>query len=381
MSAAGPLPGAAGVAVAPDGQHVYVSSFGGEEVAAFAVGGRGRLRADGCVAEEGAVAPGCAVAPAGTLESPAGLAASGAALFVAAEGSDAVTRLVLSGGGSPSFASCVAAVAGPCGPSAAPALREPAGLAFGPGRRDLYVASEDAGTVSRLRIGAGAPRFAGCLAYAGAFGCGRVRKNSLGRVDALAVAPGGRTAYAVAFGSGAITELRRAPSGALKYLGCLGEAGASGCRAMPRGSLSAASGVAVSPDGRDVFVASQVGTVTRFTVAKNGRLAFAGCIGDGALAGCAPIRGRLLEEAAGIAVAPDGRTLYVAGLGKDSLVELSVPPRGAPRLVGCVGHGAGCAAAPRPALRGAYAVALAPGGAGLYVAAGSGGALSSFARR
>jgi DNA-binding beta-propeller fold protein YncE len=379
VSAAGPLPGAAALAVAPDGKHVYVASFGANKVVAFAVGPHGRLRPDGCIAEEEDLPAGCVVAPTGTLEEPAGLAASRGALFVSGEESDTVTRLDLDDGADPSFAGCLAAAAGICGAEAVPALREPAGLALGPHQRDLYVAGSGAGTLTRLRVGGGGPHFGGCLAYAGAFGCVRVRKNSLERVDAVAVAPGGRAAYSVAFGSAAITELRRAPSGVLRYRGCVGDEGAAGCRPLRRGTVSAASGVAVAPDGRDVYVVSQVGTVTRFEVTKTGRLAFAGCIGDGGLAGCAPVPHRLLAQASGIAVAPDGRTLYVAALGSNSLVELSVPATGDPRLAGCVGAAKGCAAAPGPALRGAYAVALAPSGRAAYVAAGTGGAVSSFA--
>jgi DNA-binding beta-propeller fold protein YncE len=380
VSAAGPLTGATGLAVAPDGKHVYVASFSANKVAAFAVGGGGNLRFDGCVAEEGEVPAGCATAPKGTLEEPAGLAAGRGALFVSGEGSDTVTRLALQGGGAPSFAGCVAAAAGPCGGTPLEALRGPLGLNLGPGARDLYVASTDAGTITRLRVGGGGLAYAGCLAYGGAFGCGRVRKNSLGSVDSLAVAPGGRAAYAVAFGSAAVTELRRSPSGALSYRGCVGDAGAAGCRALKRGTVSAASGVAVAPDGDDVFVVSQVGTVTRFSVARSGRLAFAGCVGDRGLEGCEPVPRRTLEQASGIAVAPDGKTLYVAALGSNSLVELAVPPRGAPKLAGCVGPAKGCASAPRPATRGAYAVALAPDGRSIYVGAGTGAAVSSFVR-
>ena len=291
-----------------------------------------------------------------------------------------MVRLTLHAGGDPTFRDCVGAIAGSCATDGAAALLGPVGLAFGPGDRDLYVASSEGDSVTRLRTGRGTPRAAGCLAYGGAFGCGRARKNSLAGADAIAVAPGGRAAYAVAFASAALTELRRSPSGRLTYEGCVGDDGLSGCRVLRHGSLTGAAGVAVSPDGRDVYVASQVGTVTRFTRSKGGRLAVAGCIGDAGIAGCAPVPGKLLAGATGIAVAPDGRTLYVAASGAGALVELSVGAKGAPRLAGCLrAHDRGCAPVPGLALRHLDAVALSPDGRSLYTGGALGAPVGSFA--
>jgi DNA-binding beta-propeller fold protein YncE len=207
-----------------------------------------------------------------------------------------------------------------------------------------------------------------------------VRKNSLAGADAIAVAPGGHAAYAVAFQSAALTELRRSPSGRLTYRGCVGDDGLSGCRVLHHGSLTGATAVAVSPDGRDVYVASQVGTVTRFTASKGGRLAFAGCIGDAGLAGCSPVPGKLLAGATGIAVAPDGRTLYVAASGSDALVELSVGAKGAPRLASCLrARGQGpCAPSSAGALRHLGAVTGSPEGRSLYTGGALGATVSSF---
>ena len=94
-----------------------------------------------------------------------------------------------------------------------------------------------------------------------------------------------------------VTELTRSSSGSLAYRGCVGDRGPADCRPLPRGTLAGAAGIAVAPGGRDLFVASQVGTVTHFKVTAGGRLAFAGCIGDGGLAGCEPAPGHLLAGA------------------------------------------------------------------------------------
>jgi hypothetical protein len=377
----GIVDGVTSLAVSADGRHLYTSAFGGDAVSAFAVGRGGRLRFDGCVAGgEGPATKTCAPAPEGALENPAGIVAGRGGLFVASQGEDAVVRLALHGGGDPTFRDCVGAVDESCATGGAAALRGPVGLAFGPGDRDLYVASSEGASLTWLRTGGGAPRAAGCLAYAGAFGCGRVRKNSLAGADAIAVAPRGHAAYAVAFQSAALTELHRAPSGRLTYRGCVGDDGLSGCRVLRHGSLTGATAVAVSPDGRDVYVASQVGTVTRFTASKGGRLAFAGCIGDAGLAGCSPVPGKLLAGATGIAVAPDGRTLYVAASGSGALVELSGGAKGAPRLSSCLrAHGQGpCAPSSAGALRHLGVVAVSPDGRSLYTGGALGATVSSF---
>jgi DNA-binding beta-propeller fold protein YncE len=379
----GIIGGVTSLAVSPDGRHLYTSAFSGDAVSAFEVGRAGRLRFDGCVAGgEGPATKVCAPAPEGILEHPAGIVVGRGALFVASQGSDAVVRLGLRSGGDPTFRNCVGAAAGSCATDGAAALLGPVGLAFGPGDRDLYAASSEGASVTRLRTGGGTPRAAGCLAYGGAFGCGRVRKNSLAGADAIAVAPGGRAAYAVAFQSAALTEFHRAPSGRLTYRGCVGDDGLSGCRVLRHGSLTGATAVAVSPDGRDVYVASQVGTVTRFAVSKGGRLAFAGCIGDAGLAGCASVPDKLLAGATGIAIAPDGRTLYVAASGAEALVELTVGDKGTPRLGGCFRaheHGP-CRSASGGVLRHLDAIATSPDGRSLYTGGAlGGGTVSSFA--
>jgi DNA-binding beta-propeller fold protein YncE len=377
----GIVDGVTSLAVSPDGRHLYTSAFGGDAVSAFAVGRGGRLRFDGCVGTgRGAAAAACATAPENTLEAPAGIVAGRGALYVASLGGDAVVRLALHDGGDPTFSDCVAAAEESCATAGAASLQGPVGLAFGPGDRDLYVASSEGASVTRLRTGGGTPRAAGCLAYAGAFGCGRVRKNSLAGADSIVVAPGGHAAYAVAFQSAALTELHRAPSGRLTYRGCVGDDGLSGCRVLRHGSLTGATAVAVSPDGRDVYVASQVGTVTRFAVSKSGRLAFAGCIGDAAIPGCVPVPRKLLAGASGIAVAPDGHTLYVAAWQSSALVELSVGAAGPPRLASCFrAHDTGCRSAPGLALRHLEAAAVSPDGRSLYTGGALGATVSTFA--
>ena len=119
----------------------------------------------------------------------------------------------------------------------------------------------------------------------------------------------------------------------------------------PHGSLTGAPGSPSRPDGRDVYVASQVGTVTRFTVSKGGRLAFAGCIGEPASRVARRYRASSWPGRADRRRARRAHALR-RRLGGDALVELSVGAKGAPRLAGCFGaHERGCRSAPGPALR------------------------------
>jgi DNA-binding beta-propeller fold protein YncE len=376
----GSLADAAGVAVSPDGESVFASAFGGDTVSSLGVGNGLRLR--GCVAETDE--SGCETVPTGSLEGPAGVVVSpsGGDVYVASALGGTVARLARGVSGRLRFGSCVAAAAlAGCQPAVAPSLRGATGLAFGPGGGDLYVASAAGAAVTRLvPTDSGELRPAGCLAYARRFGCHRLPKNSLAGADAVAVAPGGEAVYVAAFASAAVTELRRSPSGSLRYRGCIGDAGTTGCRSLPRGSLSGASGIAVSPDGADVFVVSQVGTVTRFRVTAQGRLTFAGCLADRALAGCAPVPGQVLAGATGIAVAPGGEDLYVTSQRADALVHLRVPARRSLAFAGCLSPGGahGCRPVPSAALRDPYAVAASPNGRALYLTGARSATVAGF---
>jgi DNA-binding beta-propeller fold protein YncE len=254
-------------------------------------------------------------------------------------------------------------------------------LALGPGGSDLYVAALEAGAVtwlSRAADGSLAPR--GCLAFGRSHGCKGIPGASLVGADAIAVSPDGDDIYVASFTSAAVVELRRRPSGALVYRGCIAEGGVDRCRKLPRGSLAGASGIAVSPRGDAVYVASQTGAVTRFRRSPHGRLSFASCLADGGLGGCAKAPGTLLKGATGIAVAPNGSDLYLAAQQADAIVHLRAGS-GALRVAGCVAtRRAGCDRAPGAALRGPYGIAVAADGRSVY-GSSVGGALSAFTRR
>ena len=69
----------------------------------------------------------------------------------------------------------------------------------------------------------------------------------------------GKSVYATALGGDSITGFKRSPSGRITPRGCYANGGGDDCRAPEVNSLHAADGVAVSPDGGSVYVTSMTG--------------------------------------------------------------------------------------------------------------------------
>jgi 6-phosphogluconolactonase (cycloisomerase 2 family) len=129
-----------------------------------------------------------------------------------------------------------------------------------PDGRNLYVASIG-GAVSVLRIDKRghlhqAPGKAGCLSRTGRSGCTVVPQLNLSR--AIALSPDGRTVYvgSTAFRTGfggVVVFGRNRRTGALHKIQCIGENGAAGCIAVPA-LFGQVSSIAVSRDGQRVYV-------------------------------------------------------------------------------------------------------------------------------
>ncbi len=156
--------------------------------------------------------------------------------------------------------------------------------------------------------------------------CG-VGKGLLG-AHAVAVSPDGANVYvvggvagnSVALSYGAIAILKRDPTtGAITETACLssdgtdGRDGASGaCTAEP--SLLGASGVAVSPDGSTVFVASS-SSASVVAFSRNpatGALTRLGCFQGTPRPGAPCGAADLFSSSSSLAVSADGNALYVA---------------------------------------------------------------------
>jgi 6-phosphogluconolactonase (cycloisomerase 2 family) len=341
------LEGATGVSVSPDGASVYVASETSRAVSVFA-----RDASNGAVAQLGGM-KGC-------------ISASG------------------SGG------ACAKGI-GVVGPRA---------VAVSPDGRNFYFpASHSAavavfarerttGTLTQL------PGRAGCVSETGTGGaCDD--GDALEGARAVAISPDGASVYIASFFSDAIaTFARNSTTGALTQLGgirgCVSES-ANGVTCRDGVALDGVRGVVVSPDGRNVYAASEFSSavaVFKRDVATgvlkqlSGRAA---CVSQSGSGG-ACLDGRALRGAADVTVSADGRSAYVASLAGDAVSvfsrdratgELSQIARRA----GCVsetGNGGSCVDG--KALDRARSLVVSNDDANVYVAAERSDAVSVFAR-
>jgi DNA-binding beta-propeller fold protein YncE len=231
------------------------------------------------------------------------------------------------------------------------------------------------------------PGAGGCVSQQTTLGCTGAR--GLDDARAVALSPDGRTLYAVASAPASVTSFSvDAYTGLLQQLnlsaGCLASIAQTGCGTAR--ALTGASAVAVSPDGLHVYVAAaKTGSVATFTRQPNGSLVqnagIAGCTTAVSTPGCDLASG--IGGADAIAISPDGRFVYVAGSADNAIIAFTrdattgrlQPLAG---TAGCLRAGqSGCTAV--TGLAAPSAIAITPDGTSLYVASAE-GTLTSFQR-
>jgi hypothetical protein len=173
-----------------------------------------------------------------------------------------------------------------------------------------------------------------------------------------------------------VSHFETGPSGQLKWEGCVSSSSASACAQLigPKELLNVTEGIAVSPDGKSLYVGS-ASAITSFTLGAEGQLAFQGCWTSQATAGCSDVPGEPLEFVDSLAVSPNGASVYAASSGGD-LVHRSARcrPRSRPRATtpGPGGSTTG-QTTPRPvsaaALKASLLAQLAPKGRAAKIAA------------
>ncbi len=396
--AAAGLAGAQAVAVSPDGASVYVAGEGAV-VALARDPATGALRSAlsqswrACIASS-ASGP-CAVKDAALSGADAlVVSSSGRFVYVGASNAATVSAFVRGPHGVlvpvsrrvGRYSGCVAGVplAGipppPCG-AHVPALTGVDALAISPDGRYLYAVSyglaPGADSVVSLQRDpvSGAlrplPGSQGCVQSLRGSGCRTLA--ALEGASAITISQDGRFVYVASELSGAVRGFRRnRRTGALTPMygpgGCISSgdraAGDVSC-AVRVPQLAGARSIALSPDGRELYVAAfdPGAVVVLARDPTSGALAALppNCLLAESDAGC-PTGLPFLRGVAALAVAPDGRVVYVVGEGGDSLVELlRSPTDGALRL-----------ASESPTsvvpLSGPAALALSPLGQSIYLA-------------
>lgn len=324
------LGGAHAVAMSSDGLSVYVSSFNHNAVAIFTRDpATGALTAAGCVIDDD----------------------------------------VFGGGSDPG-----------CTEDHEQGMDEPVGIAVSPDGADVYVAGHDAGAVAHFeRNSASELTAVGCVGEPTNFdGCGGTSQAGLANPFNLVAA---QDAVYVATGR-ALIRLNRSPStGAITPGTCVMATGDSlGCGTQVEG-LGDLYDLAISADGSSLYAVSRNGdALFGFSTPAFGSL---GCFYDterAPIPGCTAAQG--LDGPRGVAVSPDGKSVYAVSLNDDSLVRFDRGASGVLSAAGCVGDvGTTHCGAIQQGLNGGSDVVVSADNASVYaVTEDGGGAVASFGR-
>jgi cysteine-rich repeat protein len=242
-------------------------------------------------------------------------------------------------------------------------LEGPQAIAISPDGANVYVASSGANAVAVFRRSAAS----GALSFVEAQRESADGVSGLTGAQGLAVSPDGANVYVASGTDDAVAVFRRDPAtGALTFVQVQRDGGGVD-------GLADAEAVAVSPDGAHVYVAGG----TDDAVAVFRRDATTGALGfvEVQRNGVGGVDG--LDKAVSLVVSPDGASAYAAGRWDNAVaVFRRDPATGALSFVEVQRDGVGDV----DGLGGARSVALSPDGAHVYVAGGTDDAVAVFRR-
>jgi DNA-binding beta-propeller fold protein YncE len=166
--------------------------------------------------------------------------------------------------------------------------------------------------------------------------CGTAPIGSVNGAQAVVVSPDGKNVYVVDGSDASISEFARGPDGSLTQLAnsnnCIAQSGStSSCGNKTANGLDFPGAIAISPDGKSVYVAGEdsnfVGAIAVLARNADGSLSPRGCIGEnaaqaGASSSCAST-GHGLDTPAAVEVSPDGNSVYVADSALSSVAWLT----------------------------------------------------------
>ena len=396
----GPFMGSRAVAVSADGRNVYVASSRSNAIAVFRRNpGSGALSqpagAAGCIASK--AAEGCARAIGlGGVNSLA-LSPDGRNLYATARGSDAVTAFHRNPSTGalrqlPGTAGCWAGLPIPgCGQGRG--VVGPDVLVASPDGRNVYVGSFFGNAVAvfgREAKGGGLTQVAGSAGCVATAIPGCATALALGAPEGMAISANGASLYvANSVANSVVTFVRDASTGALAQAtdgsGCTVDAPLTGCANAVQ--IEGANAIDLA-GGKDVYVTSLLSdSVTSFSRAGSGVLTqlpnTSACLIFLRSAGCS--FGRALSAPEGIAVAPGGANVYVAAFASSAIDVLERNPKSGvvvqrPGAAGCLAAATLPDCTPARALKGVSSLALSPDGRNLYATSFGSNAVDVFRR-
>jgi DNA-binding beta-propeller fold protein YncE len=234
------------------------------------------------------------------------------------------------------FKDCIAKfVSAPCTEVPNQLLEGGFEIAVSPNGNFVYVADGNDSVVGFTRRAAdGALAFQGCVDNGDDVGCTHLPKSLLAVVRGLAFSPDGSSLYAVSEASDAVVRFTVGSDGALTFAGCVEDDGLPnwGC-ATTVSNLDTPEQVAVSPDGGSVYVT--VADATESAVYNlSPSLAFRQCFVETPVTGCT--QARPLFAARGLAISPNGAQVYVTSVGDDAITWFSRAIDGSLAFAGCL---------------------------------------------
>lgn len=399
----GPFMGSRAIALSPDGKNVYVASSKSDAIAIFKRNPKtGALTQSqgvmGCVAAKGA--GGCA--PAIGLDGPNSVVVSpdGRNVYATSRASNTVSVFHRDGSSGaldqlPAGAGCISGLPVPnCANGRA--LAGPDVVIVSPDGKNVYVGSFFGNAVAvfnRDRASGGLTQpggSAGCIATATS-GC--ATGLALEAPEGMAISGNGASVYVATALSNAVVVLVRDPStGSLAQAadgsGCIVDSPLTGCTAGVQ--LDGANAVAVSLGNGDVYATSLFSnSVTSFTRStSSGALTqkegTSGCLVWLRAVGCS--FGRALSSPEGLAVSPDGTSVYAAAFATGAIDVLDRSPKSGsvaqkPNSAGCVALRSVPGCMRGRALRGVSSIALSPDGRYLYSTSFGSNAVDIFRRK
>ena len=309
---------ASAMAIAPDGNELYVGNDGPAFISLFTVAADGTLSADATPTFASGTSP--TTPAAGSLPSAGTPVTPVAGTLTQSSPNDCITSDTFSSAQGPG-----------CNYSG---LQPPSGSmtdsyqpVVSPDGRFAYVVSlgGDLDEFSR-NPSSGALTYLNCVSANS--DCSGAANNNLNGMDGpqeMAISPDGTSAYVVTSGGSdgnALVEFTRSPStGLLSYQGCFSSSSDDSTCTSSVG-IDNPYGVTVSPDGTSVYVTSNTdSSIIEFSRSGNSPLTEQGCITTDTTnpGGCGTVDGGAdlsdLDVPLSVQVSPDDRDVYVAGGG------------------------------------------------------------------